>query len=221
MKKKKKRMLSIAGMCCCGFLAAATAISGSSAYQTDHDEVVNIIRTGNNTIIPDEDFPTPTPVPSSGSVVKKVRAKNTGDVPCYVRAYITCSEPVKEFTGLDTTNWVKGNDGYYYYKKAVPVGGTTTYLFTGVTVADEYEQDNLEVTVYEESVQTTDGQKEYTSYQDAWKRYGKSLCRTERGNCSSFPDHFENSENHKLRRNLLYPGENHLFRRGSGLRVKH
>lgn len=105
MKKKKKRMLSIAGMCCCGFLAAATAISGSSAYQTDHDEVVNIIRTGNNTIIPDEDFPTPTPVPSSGSVVKKVRAKNTGDVPCYVRAYITCSEPVKEFTGLDTTNW--------------------------------------------------------------------------------------------------------------------
>lgn len=107
MKKKKKRMLSIAGMCCCGFLAAATAISGSSAYQTDHDEVVNIIRTGNNTIIPDEDFPTPTPVPSSGSVVKKVRAKNTGDVPCYVRAYITCSEPVKEFTGLDTTNWVK------------------------------------------------------------------------------------------------------------------
>ena len=118
MKKKKKRMLSIAGMCCCGFLAVATAISGSSAYQTDHDEVVNIIRTGNNTIIPDEDFPTPTPVPSSGSVVKKVRAKNTGDVPCYVRAYITCSEPVKEFTGLDTTNWVKGNDGYYYYKKA-------------------------------------------------------------------------------------------------------
>lgn len=107
MKKKKKRMLSIAGMCCCGFLAVATAISGSSAYQTDHDEVVNIIRTGNNTIIPDEDFPTPTPVPSSGSVVKKVRAKNTGDVPCYVRAYITCSEPVKEFTGLDTTNWVK------------------------------------------------------------------------------------------------------------------
>ena len=105
MKKKKKRMLSIAGMYCCGFLAAATAISGSSAYQTDHDEVVNIIRTGNNTIIPDEDFPTPTPVPSSGSVVKKVRAKNTGDVPCYVRAYITCSEPVKEFTGLDTTNW--------------------------------------------------------------------------------------------------------------------
>lgn len=96
MKKKKKRMLSIAGMCCCGFLAAATAISGSSAYQTDHDEVVNIIRTGNNTIIPDEDFPTPTPVPSSGSVVKKVRAKNTGDVPCYVRAYITCIKQKQE-----------------------------------------------------------------------------------------------------------------------------
>ena len=115
--KKEKRMLSIAGMCCCGFLAVATAISGSSAYQTDHDEVVNIIRTGNNTIIPDEGFSDT----DTGSIQrissKKVRAKNTGDVPCYVRAYITCSEPVKEFTGLDTTNWVKGNDGYYYYKK--------------------------------------------------------------------------------------------------------
>ncbi len=81
----KKRMLSIAGMCCCGFLAVATAISGSSAYQTDHDEVVNIIRTGNNTIIPDEDFPTPTPVPSSGSVVK-VRAK-IQEMYRYVRAW--------------------------------------------------------------------------------------------------------------------------------------
>ena len=40
MKKKKKRMLSIAGMCCCGFLAAVTAVSGTSAYLTDHEEVV-------------------------------------------------------------------------------------------------------------------------------------------------------------------------------------
>lgn len=60
---------------------------------------------------------------------------------------------------------------------ALAVGSSMAYLtdhdlFTGVTVADEYEQDNLEVTVYEESVQTTDGQKEYTSYQDAWKRFG-------------------------------------------------
>ena len=101
MKKKKKRMLSIAGMCCCGFLAVATAISGSSAYQTDHDEVVNIIRTGNNTIIPDEDFPTPTPVPSSGSVVKKVRAKNTGDIVWIYNGYndpwiyVLCDSPHK------------------------------------------------------------------------------------------------------------------------------
>lgn len=165
-------MLSIAGMCCCGFLAAVTAVSGTSAYLTDHDEVVNVITMGKNEIVPPEDFPTPTPVPSNGSVVKKVQAKNTGNVDCYVRAYVICSEPVKEITGLDTTNWVKGNDGYYYYKKVVPVGGTTSYLFTGLTVADGYEKDQLEVTVYEESVQTTDGTKEYSNYQDAWKRFG-------------------------------------------------
>ena len=87
-------------------------------------------------------------------------------------AYITCSEPVKEFTGLDTTNWVKGNDGYYYYKKSCSSWRNNNLSVYRVTVADEYEQDNLEVTVYEESVQTTDGQKEYTSYQEAWKRFG-------------------------------------------------
>ena len=50
MKKKKKRMLSIAGMCCCGFLAAVTAVSGTSAYLTDHEEVVNVITMGKNEI---------------------------------------------------------------------------------------------------------------------------------------------------------------------------
>lgn len=173
MKKKKKRMLSIAGMCCCGFLAAVTVVSGTSAYLTDHEEIVNVINMGHNEIIPPEVFPPiPTPVPPSGSIVKKVQAKNTGDVPCYVRAYVICSEPIKAITGLDTTNWVKGNDGYYYYKKVVPVGGTTTYLFTGLTVADGYEEEQLEVTVYEESVQTSDGTNEYSNYQEAWKRFG-------------------------------------------------
>ena len=81
MKKKKKRMLSIAGMCCCGFLAAVTAVSGTSAYLTDHEEIVNVINMGHNEIIPPEVFPPiPTPVPPSGSIVKKVQAKNTGDV---------------------------------------------------------------------------------------------------------------------------------------------
>ena len=95
MKKKKKRMLSIAGMCCCGFLAAVTAVSGTSAYLTDHEEVVNVITMGKNEITPPEVFPPiPTPVPPSGSVVKKVQAENTGDVPCYVRAYVVCSEPI-------------------------------------------------------------------------------------------------------------------------------
>ena len=112
MKKKKKRMLSIAGMCCCGFLAAVTAVSGTSAYLTDHEEIVNVINMGHNEIIPPEVFPPiPTPVPPSGSIVKKVQAKNTGDVPCYVRAYVICSEPIKAITGLDTTNWVKGIAG--------------------------------------------------------------------------------------------------------------
>lgn len=86
MKKKKKRMLSIAGMCCCGFLAAVTAVSGTSAYLTDHEEVVNVITMGKNEITPPEVFPPiPTPVPPSGSVVKKSTGRK------YWRCTVLCA----------------------------------------------------------------------------------------------------------------------------------
>ena len=62
---------------------------------------------------------------------------------------------------LDTENWVKGEDDYYYYKKPVSEGESTTELFTGIRVAKEMEQKELEVSVYEESVQIQKGNMDH------------------------------------------------------------
>ena len=70
---------------------------------------------GHNTSTIDEEFPTPTPVPPGKSVVKRVKIRNEGSVACYIRAALIFSEPIEAIEGLDTENWVKGEDDYYYY----------------------------------------------------------------------------------------------------------
>ena len=125
---------------------------------TDHENVWNRMVFGHNTSTIDEEFPTPTPVPPGKSVVKRVKIRNEGSVACYIRAALIFSEPIEAIEGLDTKNWVKGEDDYYYYKKPVSEGESTTELFTGIRVAKEMEQKELEVSVYEESVQIQKGE---------------------------------------------------------------
>ena len=119
---------------------------------------------GHNTSTIDEEFPTPTPVPPGKSVVKRVKIRNEGSVACYIRAALIFSEPIEAIEGLDTENWVKGEDDYYYYKKPVSEGESTTELFTGIRVAKEMEQKELEVSVYEESVQIQKGNMDHIFY---------------------------------------------------------
>ena len=62
-------------------------------------------------------------------------------------------------------------DDYYYYKKPVSEGESTTELFTGIRVAKEMEQKELEVSVYEESVQIQKGNMVFHGYREAWDAY--------------------------------------------------
>ena len=105
------------------------------------------------------------------SVVKRVKIRNEGSVACYIRAALIFSEPIEAIEGLDTKNWVKGEDDYYYYKKPVSEGESTTELFTGIRVAKEMEQKELEVSVYEESVQIQKGNMVFHGYREAWDAY--------------------------------------------------
>lgn len=119
------------------------AAPGTSAYFTDHESVWNRMVFGHNTSTIDEEFPTPTPVPPGKSVVKRVKIRNEGSVACYIRAALIFSEPIEAIEGLDTENWVKGEDDYYYYKKPVSEGESTTELFTGIALQKKWNRKNL------------------------------------------------------------------------------
>ncbi len=171
MKKKTKRLFFLAGAAGCGMAAAIWLLPGTSAYFTDHESAWNRMAFGHNTSTIDEEFPMPTPVPLGKSVIKKVKIRNEGSVACYIRAALVFSEPIEALEGLDTENWVKGEDDYYYYKKPVLEGESTTELFTGIRVSKAMEQKELEVSVYEESVQIQKGNTIFRDYQEAWNAY--------------------------------------------------
>jgi len=82
------------------------------------------------------------------NVKNDVYITNTGDVKAYIRAaviftwqdgegnvYSTAPKEGTDYTitwsGLaDNGGWLKGSEGYYYYKSAVPAGDKTKVLFT-------------------------------------------------------------------------------------------
>lgn len=129
------------------------------AYFTDHKVKVNAMTFGENVIETEEEFPNPDPKPGD-SVKKEVSIKNTGDVPCFVRTKVLFSNDKAESVStidINTTDWIKRDDGYYYYKKILPVEKTTTNLMTAVKIADNANLDALEdfdIIIYSESVQS-------------------------------------------------------------------
>lgn len=147
-----------------GFLMGAVLIgvclcSGIYAYLSSRDIQTNYFTVGENTIETKEEFPTPDPKPGS-SVKKVVSIKNNGDVPCFVRTQILFSNGEAEGVStlkLNTTDWTKKQeDGYYYYRKILPVGKQTPALMTAVLIADHAQLEDLtdfELYVYSESVQ--------------------------------------------------------------------
>lgn len=163
--------MMIVAVCSVLTLASAGWFAGTSAYLTAHLEILNRLTVGWNDTVTEEEFPTPTPVPPGESVVKKVRIKNTGPVPCYIRASLLVSEGTVTLEGMDTEHWADGKDGYYYYKDVVQPGGSTEELFTAVSVGQAPVGDTVTVTVYEESVQAFHGSGAYKTYKEAWEHY--------------------------------------------------
>lgn len=147
-----------------GFLMGAVLIgvclcSGIYAYLSSRDSQTNYFTVGENTIETKEEFPAPDPKPGS-SVKKVVSVKNNGDVPCFVRTQILFSNGEAEGIStlvLNTTDWTKKQeDGYYYYRKILPVGKQTPALMTAVLIADDAHLEDLkdfEIYVYSESIQ--------------------------------------------------------------------
>lgn len=101
-------------------------------------------------------------------------------VDCFVRVSLEYSNSdigrAVTMKGLNTTDWVYSDDGFFYYKNVLKEGESTRPLCTGFMVeAGKIEKTyweelkDFQIQVYEESVEA----KPYESYQAAWAAYEK------------------------------------------------
>lgn len=176
--KKSLYLLALIGM---------VGIGTTSAYFSAYDKIDNQVAVGRNVTEIEEDFPGPTPTPVGDYLeFKKIVAisndysgENISDVDCYVRVMVSFSNSdigkAVSLIEMDTVNWIyHQEDGYYYYRKPLRKGETTTPLFKGFRVVQsEVDKQYLEqigdfhINIYEESVQKGD----FQDYRTAWNYY--------------------------------------------------
>lgn len=153
---------------------------------TDYDQKLNLAAVGRNTTVIEEEFPNPdpTPVTENPEYIKKVwvtnrtSAQSGYNVDCYVRVSLSFSDSdigrAVSLRNLNTTDWEYHGDGYYYYRKVLKEGQSTTPLFTGFSIqSDQIDPackatvKDFSISVYEESVQAGD----FQNFQSAWNYY--------------------------------------------------
>lgn len=177
MKKK------IVTVCLAVALMVTALIGGSLAYFTDEDTKDNTFTVGNVDIVLDEpnwDGPIDDAYPGQ-VLAKDPNVTNNGDNPCYVRIKVTgldCLQPAGDITyrvkdgaaGSLGTDWVLGNDGYFYYTKTLAKGEKTTNLFDEViiptSVTNGYD-DNYDIVVKAEAIQS----QGFASYEAAFAEF--------------------------------------------------
>lgn len=169
----KKRIGLIATIVCC----IAILASGTVAYFTAQETAYNVITTGALSMRLVEEGADGKPFPKEGitgvlpnmDVTKKAYVENTGDVDMYVRiALDTNVESMQEGGGalpfddhisldINTEDWTKQGD-YYYYKKALKPGEATEPLFTTVSfdakMGNEYMNARVRIDVDAQAVQS-------------------------------------------------------------------
>lgn len=136
---RKKKILLIVAAC---LLVASTSFGVTYAYLIANDSVQNEFTVGENKIEVEEEYDPPEKLKPEIVIPKKPCVKNTGNLPCFVRARADFSDSeAKGFCNdldIDTENWeYDPDDGYYYYKKLLQPGEATTYLFTKLEIKKE------------------------------------------------------------------------------------
>lgn len=185
-KKKSAAMFAAA--------AAITALflnTGSTeAYLTSFAKMNNTVSVGQNTTEIEEDFPDPTPVPAENDpeyrkevwVSNKTAGSAGSGVDCFVRLAVGYSHSdiagAVVLNDLDTENWTLGDDGFYYYRRPLKEGESTTPLFSGFRIdSSKVDPDYLkiipsfEIQIYEESIQAAG----FTEYEKAWESFHHSV----------------------------------------------
>lgn len=168
-----------------GALAVTAVVGGSLAYFTDKENKDNTFTVGNVDITLTEpnwegngSVDAPEAYPGE-PLAKDPTVKNDGANPCFVRIKVEGldslgnagmityrTDYVKDKLGDD---WVKGNDGYFYYDSVLEVGATTDALFdqivmpTGLTNGDG--DTKYDVVVTAEAVQAQGAKPSWSAVQ--------------------------------------------------------
>ena len=117
---------------------------------------------------------------ANNNIKQDVSIKNIGNVPCYIRATITISWKDKDGNILEgipkenedysikfseSSNWLKRNDGYYYYKTPIEPSNSTDILIEECRQIKEYEDRTLEVSIVNQAIQSNTSK----AVKEAWK----------------------------------------------------
>ena len=138
-------------------IALALVGYGTAAYFTADGTATNVITTGSISITLDETsvdetgavsaFKDVAGVMPGAEISKIVAVTNTGANSAWVRIGVdkridlaqgVTGEPDTGLVTMDlnTTDWTRGDDGYYYYNTVLQPGATTEPLFTAVHFAE-------------------------------------------------------------------------------------
>lgn len=137
-------------------------ISGTSAYLIIKNSVKNDFVMGevNPEII--------STYSSENQMEEDVYVKNAGNVPIYLRVAVIISWIDNDGKILETkpeqdidysinfsasTNWLKSDEGYYYYKNILQVNENTDMLIEECTQIKEYDDKTLEISVATQAIQ--------------------------------------------------------------------
>ena len=162
LKKNKRLIIKNSLFMQISILLLICLVTGSVAYLIKQNSLKNEFLIGEVKTEVMEEFNI------NNKIKQNVRIKNIGNVPIYIRAKIVISwkdEQGNILEGIpeenvdysikfsETSNWIKSNDGYYYYKKAIEQNTTTDILIEECKQIKEYEDKILEVSIANQAIQ--------------------------------------------------------------------
>ena len=198
----KKKLLALAAIMICVSIVSLGTVAYFNAEQQAHniittgsidiDLVEEMIVDGTKVPFEDQEGVMP-----GESVSKIVTVKNTGEADAYIRVWVNTaiSEPGDPISNpliknlpltitvdgeevdvltldYNTEDWTKGEDGYWYYNKALKVGESTEALFENVSfhklMGNVYQNSKALVDVTAEATQSANQKAEHPWEAKGW-----------------------------------------------------
>lgn len=184
MKKHRRRIyLIFSGAFLLGCLLVGSLIT--YAAMTTTEKKINQFQVGNLQTTVSEVFTETTKISPGQKIKKEVKITNSGTINQFVRVLLfpeikknaedgstrilAATIGQELIVDINTTNWILGEDGYYYYTDSIKPGSkqATSALFTTVTlkqgIDSSYNDANATLLVKAEAVSCTVEQ-----YREAW-----------------------------------------------------